>query len=389
MTQLLKKMAFKIVFCLCLFLISCSGTSGVGVIVNKPSPPTLNLFPNMDDYVPTTALGIGEAASSTSTNQALVLSDGVTLEDLFNAVFRERGVAEKDIIQNQLQDIGEAIASATLEAGHTELDENLVTISLSAPPPLIEISPDVLDVSMMREATDDDYSRFYFILPETGTIHATYVVKSDASGQAVRGLFGYAKEDPTAVNDGNDIRFFTFAYDVTDTTQAELVFQEDRYSPSLDRHFVNLVYIQCNQGETSTDCVGEFLEIVTDPPTRTFSQFTSRFSWNESSQVICIAEADHTSGTGTVFGTSSQLTGPIFDSSTMTENTCSVATTYDEDGTPFPLWGDHIFTTDDLIMRYEDTDPVGGSVIEYYGDGTSLDAWNALTPALIDTFLRP
>ena len=385
MMPLLKKIAF----CLCLFFISCSGTSGAGVIVNKPRPPELNLFPDMDEYVPTAALGIGEAASSTSINQALTLSDDLTLEDLFNGVFRERGVAEKDIIQNQLQDIGEVIASGLLAAGHTELDENLVTISLSTPPPLIEISPAVLEVSAMRETTDDDYSRFYFVLPETGTIHATYVVKSDESGQAVRGIFGYAKEDPTAVNDGNDMRFFTFAYDVTDTTQAELVFQEDRYSPSLDRHFVNLVYIQCHQGETSTNCVGEFLEIVTEPPTRTFSEFTSRFSWNESSQVICIAQADHSSGTGTVFDTSYQLTGPDFDSSTVTENTCSVATTYDDDLTPLPLWGDHIFTTDDLILRYEDTDPVGGSVIEYYGDGTSLDTWNALTPALIDTVLRP
>lgn len=369
---------------------ACSGTSGVGVIVNKPRPPELNLFPDMDDYVPTTALGIGEAASSMSTNQALTLSDDLTLEDLFNGVFRERGVVEKDIIQNQLQEIGEAIASATLEAGLTELDDNLVTISLTAPPSLIEISPTVLDVSMMREATDDDYSRFYFIVPETGTIHATYIVKSDSDGQPVIGAFAYVRSDPTVADSGpdDDMRFLLFVYDVTDATETQFMIQEDRYSPSLETHFVELVHAQCNQGETSTDCMGEVLEIVTEAPTRTFSQFSSRFSWNESSQVICIAQTDYSSGS-LVFGTSSQLTGPEFDSSTVTENTCSVATTYDDDGTPFPLWGDHIFTADDLIQRYEDTNPEGGTVIEYYGDGTSIDSWNTLTPALIETWLRP
>jgi hypothetical protein len=169
------------------------------------------------------------------------------------------------------------------------------------------------------------------------------------------------------------------AFDFSDSTQNALIERVENYQADLARYQVTQFYYECNN--TTEDCIGEPLLIGTPPPTRDFNADSDiRFSWNTSTYQVCLATLnyeDQMIDVGTTYSFTATATG-LPDESEIQTDTCTL---------PTPLWGSHVFTVDDLVQRYEDTTPVGGTSLAYYVDGESKTGWDALTTTLIATWL--
>lgn len=53
-----------------------------------------------------------------------------------------------------------------------------------------------------------------------------------------------------------------------------------------------------------------------------------------------------------------------------------------------PIWGEHVYTIDDLPLRYVDTTPPGGTAQNFYLDGQSTAGWDQITPDTIRSWLE-
>lgn len=199
-------------------------------------------------------------------------------------------------------------------------------------------------------------------------------------GKAILGIFAYV--NPTLftsnasdlVENGADPhRLSALAFDFTNTQQALFMMRMDHRSRSLDSFISFHVHHECNLGENS--CLGDFLDITTEEPTREFGT-RIRFSWDiGGGDDICLAEL----GTGTVGEALIYPSVAAADDDSQSTGSCTLST---------PFWGEHVYTTDDLPFRYGDTDPVGGTSLTYYVDGTSKEGWDSLTDSLIDSWLE-
>ena len=95
--------------------------------------------------------------------------------------------------------------------------------------------------------------------------------------------------------------------------------------------------------------------------------------------MVCLSQTDYTSGTVS-FTSNYQFTGPDTPADEdVVKDSCTLQDSQ---------WSDHVFTTDDLLFRVGDVvdDEVSAKV--FFQDGVSLDGWNDLTPATIDSLLQ-
>jgi hypothetical protein len=210
-------------------------------------------------------------------------------------------------------------------------------------------------------------------------VQGTYIVAIDEAGEPTRGLFAFF--NPGTLE---GMRMVAFAFDFSDVSKAKFVARAENYLLATEDFFVYQFHQQCSE---NADCFGEYLEINDPPPTRSLGGVSSRMAWNDNTDLVCIAQTDYSSGQLTL-GKAYQFTGPDTPEDSAVTTGCSVDTTHDADGVAAPVWGDHVFTTADLIFRDgDDADMVGGTGLQYYVDGVSLDGWNALTSTLTDTWL--
>lgn len=363
----------RVVFLLAIF-ISCDG-AGVGTVVNKPSLPTSNLFPDIDAYVSLTAL-LGDDSSESAlvkSGHSLNLSDSAAFERIYNnGVFLDRTEDVRNVFI-QLRDLGAAVAEIAQEA---ELDETLQVFNLTTEPKLFFEVSSLWQVEMQREPSDDTFSRSDF-RNEDSLLYGTYIVQTNASLEAVKGATFYTRQDLIVSNTGNEKKVVLFAFDFTDTSKALIVMRIDRYLPATEVNIVYQLHVQYN-AESGVG-IGEYLEINTASPLRELSDIGVRFSWNESTGLTCLVQApDYAAGSLDPRGPTYEFVSSgtdVPDESDVAEGVCTIAT---------PHSGGHVFTTEDLVLRYEDTDPFGGTAAEYYNADfllddfdvtTSLDAW--------------
>lgn len=356
------------------------GEPEIGIIVNKPKPPSLNLFPDFESYIPETPLG-GGVTEPGETQMLFATTAGETrIFDPINAwneFFVHGGIAEARTSRDALESIGLAVAEAVSQAGITEITENLQTVSLTIAGSLLG-SPTAWGVEMRLESNSDDYARFYFRNATTGLLAATYIVQNDAEANPVKGLFAFV--DSELLRDGANagLRVLALAFDFANAGGNILVTREERYHQDLPLYYVYQTHQQCSS-ETA-DCVGEYLEITNASPNRDSLQNDIRFSWNEVSQAVCLGAMDyaaHGATSLTTYGFVNQ-SGGLPTEEAVTENSCTL---------PEPHWNGQTFTSDHLLLRYEDTSPHGGTGGRYYVDGLSKTGWDALTPDHIDTWL--
>lgn len=375
MTKFISKISFFVLTVLFLVSSCTQDPSGVGTILNNPTLPKPNLIPNFEDYLPEATLG--ETASAASSAKSL-MAESESEETLsgpaeeWSLVFIEGPVSRSRVIRSNMQEFGEAALNALTTAGITEATDEVQTASLGNMTIIDTTANWNVDyVAEDDESTGEKYVRMYFrnldLDPENGIglIQASYVFKTE-NDLPVKGSFAYANLEPPSEP---AMRFVAFAFDFTSSDRNLLVMRvEITGDETFHAHY------QCDLG--SKNCSGQLIEISSPPPTRSFTR-TLRYDWNDSSGDVCIAyvafgESDYTLTTTQGF-TAPPTAGAV------TEGECAlIAEAY---------WYDYVYTVDKLPLRYNDTDPVGGTALAYYIDGISKEGW-ILTPNLIDKWLR-
>lgn len=363
---------FFLTLLLCFFTLAGCENAGTGTIVNKPKPPSENLFPDIDAYLQTTAL-IGDTTSASEstnlqTSHLVIDTDtgaGVTVQQIWDAVFRDRGVENAHLILTQLRSFGATVSDQIEAAGITELTDTVQTLTSDSALTLVETNA-VWETQAKIDELDSSLGRYYFINSATGLVHGTYRLLTNSEGTPLKAVFGFTNPDLHITGAGEGKRWVVFVYDVSDPTQTLFTLRVDHKIAGNDDYFAYQLHLQYNT-ETS-EGLGKYLEIITTPPEREFSSFSVDFSWNDLTGEVCMTPL----GSSTRY----QFTGPDTPSDDeITQNTCTIGT---------PHWGSHTFTTEDLVLRYDDTTPAGGSALQYY-DGSSLTGWDNLTE--MDTWL--
>jgi hypothetical protein len=295
----------------------------------------------------------------------------------WNAFFVNGGIADARESRQSLESLGLAVAETISQAGITEITEDLQTTPFTLENALLGDSTE-WSVEMRLESDAGEYVRFYFRDVASGLLAATYVVKIDADNQPVKGLFAFVNAALLRDDADSGLRVLALAFDFASAGGNLLVTREERYHDDLLSYYVYQTHQQCSS--VNADCVGEYLEITTEAPNRENLQNDIRFSWNEATQAICLGAMDyatHGATSLTTFGFVNQG-GALAAEDDITENSCTFPTAY---------WNGHTFTPDNLLLRFEDTEPHAGTGMRYYVDGLSKTGWDALTPELIDTWL--
>lgn len=348
----------------------------VGVIINKPRPPAMNIFPDFDVEIPETALGSElEDGDSSDEYQADTGTHSFGPLRVWTGIFLNGGITSVRSYRTRLEELGTEVVATLSEAGVTEITETAQNFTIAADFTLPSGTTS-WEMEIAQEPGYEDYIRLYFRSSTSGLIEATYVAQTDGDANPKRGLFAYVNPERLSADAIGNVRITAMAFDFTDESKKLLVMRQEQYQPGLGRYYAFQIHQQCD--ETTSTCLGEYLEIVDEAPARQIEEMNSRFSWNEATNAVCLTDVDYSSGTFATLATYG-FTGPdVPDEENVTENECSVAT---------PHWGAHVFTANDLVLRYEDTDPHGGTALSYYVDGVSKSGWETLTPALIDTWL--
>ena len=122
-------------------------------------------------------------------------------------------------------------------------------------------------------------------------------------------------------------------------------------------------------------CVAEHQEIFGEAPLRVLAKPIVRYSWEDKLDDVCFASMDYSEN-------HVQMSAPLYfeiNSLAVTKQACDI---------PTPIWGAHSFSVDDLLMRADDTDPLGGTARLVFTDGQSTEGWETyVDPALIDVTL--
>lgn len=385
-----KKIVFRFLFLAVFFLISaCSNSANVGTIVNRPAPPTQNLFPDFDENFPETALDAsasdaealvrGLVGSSQSTTPLFVTAlEASGVPDLWDALFVNGGIEDIRQTRSELSSFGETLASLIAAQGITEITDTAQTVMSSELSFLNDMTA-TWEIEMALDSTDEDYIRMYFFNSSTGLLQANYVVDTDSDGNVEKGIFTYI--EPSLLSDSatSGTRLFSFAFDVTNTERNLWIARVEKYDSSLGRFITFQTHQQCNV--VTQGCLGEYEEITTEAPTRELSERGIRFAWSEVDRKVCLSDIDGSTGTIEILSTFGFQGPETPDVEDVTADSCAI-------GVEDVVWnGATSYSANYLPQRYEDTEPHGGLASHYYQDGISKTGWDALTPDLIDTWL--
>ena len=349
-------------FYLILLLLTATSCNTITSSVATPSVPTGNVVPDFVNFIPETTLGSGQTAALT----------GPATQ--WTTDFLQGAINEARLQRTSLESYGALLTAALTAASITTITSTAQTVNLSSINLINTTAP--WEVELLQDTHDTDFIRMYFKNSTTGKIQGTYLVISDTNGNPIQGLFAYVNPNLLVSTDGPGTRLVALAFDFSDPTQNLITMRVYQYNSTLQRNFAYHIHYQCNT--VTTKCLGEYLNIQTAEPTRTLASDLIRFSWNEDNQEVCVANLTYENNSAIV-GATQKFTGPTQPTdSGVTTGTCSLDT---------PHWGTHAYRTTDLPQRYNDTSPVGGTAADYFVDGSSKDGWDALTPALIDTWL--
>lgn len=376
----IKKINFLLVAILWV-LGACSGSDGaVGTIINRPGLPSTNIFPDFDSALPQPDSDTASASLSVKWARAATVDDATagtdTPPEIWSDLFYDGDLTELHDVRNTLLNAGEIVAEAIEALSLEEIPTTLTTISTSSSQ-LVETTA-AWEIEFILEPGTTDFMRFYFRNIDTGLLQATYLAQY-SDGDAIQGIFAYVNSDALAENTGTGKRLYAMAFDFSDSTQNALVERGENYQADLARYQTTQFHYECDS--STDDCIGEPFLIDTPPPTRDFSAGSDiRFSWNATTYQVCLATMNYdneTISTGTTYSFTATTTG-LPDASEIQTDVCTLST---------PLWGAHVFTVDDLLERYEDTTPVGGTSLSYFVDGYAKTGWDTLTTTVIETWL--
>lgn len=365
------KMKNLLIIFLILFVMAC-GSGDVGTVITRPKLPALNLFPDFDAALSEEEIG---ASNDTGTLSAIIKTAeeeaNLNIFNVWNEVVLDGSFADIRSDRNVLETYGEAIASAIEANGlEEETPEELTTITLSEEQTLVDTTA-VWEVQIKAE---EEATRFYFVNTETGLIQATYLVITDDEGNPEKGLFAYVNPDKLSEEATEGKRLLAIAYDFSGENVNLFVMRTEAYTEVDAAYHAQQIHEECQKD--GSECTGEFLQIQDEE--RTLDDIGFQFTWNT---LVCLADVSYTSGALVILETYEfdGPEGPNADQSNVTVGSCTPSTP--------SSWGTHVFTEADLIDRFNDTDPAGGTAKAYYGDGTTTTTWDTLTSSLIDTWL--
>lgn len=389
------KLSFKIVFVTLIFSfgISCTThqpTSEVGTILNNPSLPKTNLVPVFDEYVPEETLGADTSLSSAAATLpkiSLTVEDGTVLSGpaaSWTDVFLDGGVKKSRELRDNVQAFGETALTAFTVAGVVEATDEIQTADLGTLT-LVDTTAH-WSAEYVREedlaTADSYYVRLFFrnldmaTPDDAGAIQAVYVFKTD-NDVPVTGIFMYVNPDLLSESASSGTRLFGMAYDFREASHNILVTRVDGYNDA-GNAAVSHVHYYCNL-ESGTNCSGQYVEIATPEPGRTFTH-AFRYDWNDAGNKVCIADATFGESEVTL-GTTEGFTGPAQpEAGSVSEGVCEISGDAD--------WITYSYTEDMLPQRYKDSDPVGGTAQRLFQTGVEKDVWELVVPNLIVRWLR-
>ncbi len=345
------------------------GVADVGTVVNNPKMPSslsYDLFPDFAKYMPESDLLLPQDTFSQA-SQASSLTAGLVMSFISK---RQIGF-ELDAIER----LGEVVTAALADAGVT-IDHTTQSVVLPETEENFMGAFGRLEVK--TEAGANEYTRLYFHDRNEDHIIGTALSRLNAEGRTERGVFVMVR--PWLWSEGvagTGARLLALAYDFSNPEQALLTVREERFHKILQTHMAVEAHFQC-QGSLKT-CVAEHLEITSPSPERTFGKGAVRMSWTQGSDRYCFASVSYHDGSRDMGDTMLVQGSSLKGLQGLVGETCSF---------PFvPVWDDRVFTTSDLVMRYEDTDPPQGTAGQYYLDGTSQTGWEGITTQTIKEWL--
>jgi hypothetical protein len=357
-----------------------SGTSDAeyGTIINTAKLPANNLFPDFESNIPDTALASETSAryltrTSSTESVPLHLEDPTAFAvDTWSGVFVNGGISSVHNFRQELETLGTQITAANAAAGITKVKSTPQSVTVTGV--LLNVTG-TWTVEFSTDLGNNTYARFYFYNATTGEIVGTYLVDFE-NGVAVKGIFAAVDPVTLAAGADNGIRFLGLAFDFSNPQSNLIVMRMEQYHLTHGNFYTYHVHQQCDL--TTTACLGEYQEIISAAPERQLSEMGTRFSWQESNNAVCLADIDSTGAETATLHTYAFLGPQTPAASDISVDTCSVAV---------PKWGGSVYRVDALPMRYEDTSPVGGTALSYFGDGRSTASWETLNADLIATWL--
>jgi len=368
----------------------------VGTIVSTTGLLVKYIFPKFDDTITTASLN-DQSSTETPTAEETPTQEGQSQEGddeeekhvnlksdltpdhvpiVWEMIFLEGGIQESQEILKKLQRFGLNVKDAMARDGITEITEEGSKFVLDGKILLMGNSY-LVKIEMKADKVNDGFINAFFYDRKTNFLFAKYSFAVDEAGYPNKGIFAAYNSKRETAEDLKAKRVIALAYDFSYPTDSKLVMRVDRYHRIFDYNTAYQVYFQCNS-ELST-CIGEYQSIQTKPPLREFSDLLYRFAWNEVTNNVCLADINYggpTGGNPAELSNFASFKGAVKPkSSQVTMMDCQI---------PTPIWGDHAFSPDDLILRHYDTFPVGGYGVALFGDGINYEGWNRyVQPELI------
>lgn len=343
-----------------------------GTIISNPKLESDNIFPDFELAIPETSL-LGDSSSSSSLSALSTVSltkglssliiDSTEVPPIVEGAITTGAKLELDRIRDNMIIAGLVIApvvnSITLTTEIQTLSTNTYTVFVDA------ASKWHIDIKY-----EDEFIYLYFKDQDQGDYRALYIVKTDDTGTPVKGIFVYV--NPFSFDGADDeVRSMYVAFDTTDSTDNRLLMRLERAyllgdsSAGIPFYSYHDFY-QCNP--QTLQCLTDHFE--SDKTDGTVAEdFQVRLGYEESTKIVCLAQLlEQDDRSYALVSDTYQYTGPdVPDPSGVTKGGCSL---------PSPAWS---FNSADFISEAE--------AKGYYGDGTSRDSWDTITPDLIDSAL--
>jgi hypothetical protein len=378
----MKRLIYIFSSLLLLLIVSCSGSEvfnkadpvegvSVGTIITNPKPPaeltSTNIFPEFKEQLP----GLQQFDSEKVDMGSITALSNIPVRKMLRKIYNVGTINELDVLKmfasltrfgSEVQNVfnTNALSVPVLENAEIQLEEAVVLLNYAKMKWIIKVAP---------ELNNPEYTRLYFINPDTNDIQASYVYMKNDAGDAVKGMLGFVNPKVSHDDSSFGTRVIILTYDFSNNKQNLFNIRLDRLQGGLGP-LVAQKFMQCDV--VGQFCIGEEQSIISRPPERVLDTPTPRYLWHSGSNDICFGEMDYRAGIAevkeTVFYTGSMET-IAFDACTL----------------PKPIWGDHVFTPEDLFVRVEDTLLFQSAFDSIFGDGQSIDSWFAnISPDYID-----
>lgn len=217
---------------------------------------------------------------------------------------------------------------------------------------------------------DASFFRIYFKNKNTGDIEALLFGQTDINDTVVKGFFIYVTPALLVENITTPgTRFNSIAFDYTNQDNTYTSMNSEIYHPVLGTYYGTRTQYRCNMN--TKKCTWEYFSVLTPAPERRLSAISLRYATEDNLDQLCVQQMEYKDSKNTVLSSHViDLVNPQGPEAFM-QSTCSIDN---------PLWGNHYFTADDVVLRFEDTT----SLTHYYINGADKTQWDKLTPTVID-----